>query len=285
MKLKHAPILALPTEYREKLDLALVKNTSTKVVAESIKNDGFFSETSVPTLARALRAYKRDTITVNEIARREAYENHANPKTRARVREVVDALQLHSDWVRLLDSRKAAYERAAEQLKSSPGMAGLSDTLRKAAESLHVMYRDHTKFLMDTGLIRRAPVDIHIRAEHVVIGSDKDASQLLEALYEYLGRTPDPTGLLAGGIDYVQRSLKDREPLEPEMQALIDSVRADLRAIPRKALPPPTVEAEPRSRIPTEFDVDPNEPCVIIDTTRRIDDEPIHEINPQELRW
>jgi hypothetical protein len=191
----HELIRSLPAEALEKLDRMLIKETSAVECAQWLHAQGLCSKVNSSSLARAVRRYKLDEITVHEAARREALSRAASPVARKALREKIDAYQMHADWVKLLDHRRAVYEKAADAVKNAPGIAALSDTLRRAARDLHDMYRDHTRFLMDAGLIPRAPQQLHVSADLIVVHDHRQAVALLEALsdfYQRQGEEPHP---------------------------------------------------------------------------------------------
>lgn len=224
-------ITSLPAEVLQRLDLALTKGGSTGAAAKQLKADGYFPNLNAESLARTLRNYKRDRITLHEVSRREALARTKNPATRKALREMIDAYQMHADWVNLLNHRKVVYEKAAEAVKNAPGVAALSDTLRRAARDLHDMYRDHTRFLMDAGLIPRAAQHVHITSEQIVIGSDRDAMAVLEALISYVGRNPEDR-YLSQAAHSVASMLTMREALA-DCRAIVNDDEPKRLPLPR----------------------------------------------------
>src|SRR5688572_9128526 len=91
-RMAHELIRSLPVDTVQKLDVMLVKNTTATECAKWLHAQGLCSKVNGASLARALRRYKLDSITLHEAARREAVAN-APERVRARVKEQVTAME------------------------------------------------------------------------------------------------------------------------------------------------------------------------------------------------
>jgi hypothetical protein len=196
-------------------------------------------------LQRAIRRYRHDVISVNEAARVEAMKK-ASPRVRALVKRHVDALSVHATYEKLVNDWKTSHFELVAKMKGS-GMTAMSSAVGASTMRGQRLLDGYAKFCFETGLIRKAPTEVHIRAEHVVIADDRDAQQLIDALLSYIARDPERLSFLMESTTSVERMLQAPrpEPLPEDAARVLANARrlmAEAHAEKQaKALPPPTV--------------------------------------------
>jgi hypothetical protein len=215
-------IRSLPPDSRQQLDVMLVQGKTARECVVWLRAQGLCSQIGEASLCRAVRRYRVDAISIPEAARAEAMQK-APPRLRARIAEQVTAHEQLAKLKKIAQSRDKAFWVAVE--KTPPGLAAVSESLRKSAESAFAMHERITRLAMDCGIVPRAAQQIHITAEAVVIANDRDAQQLFEALYAYFARTVDR-----------DRSLHSRSHTEGELAAVEDLLA--MRAFPKPTMVP-----------------------------------------------
>jgi hypothetical protein len=209
----------------------------------------------LPTLARAIREYRTDTITIPTEARRQAFEQHADPRSRARVRELVDAHEIHARMKRNIDEAERAHFALVEQMKKLGPLAAISDKVRQSSTTLSRLWTEYLAFLFESGLLPKAPTVHHVLAAQIVIKDEKDAGQVLQALIDFMNRAQDVHPFLPGAVAGVQRMLEGPKPVEPDHEALIEArrrhadeaiARMEARIAELTVQPPEPEDDEPR---------------------------------------
>lgn len=233
---KHAALLALPPPVLQELDNDLRKALPTKVLAERLHAQGYMKDTSAPSLGRELRAYRKDCIAIPEAARVTSIQRSPNPETQALILKKADQWDAHARWMRLIQDAERRYWKMVGPFKDSPLPP---DHVKIAARDMHKMYESYTKFLLETGAIRRAPTQHqHIVASMVQISSVEDAGQLIQALSTWL----------AGNEERIPHYMyANLEHLVNTMS--VDALLADLREVAKDYCPTPEQREESARRV------------------------------------
>jgi hypothetical protein len=268
----HALIRGLPPDDRQQLDVMLVQGKPMGEVVAHLRGKGLLPQLSEPSLRRALRRYRLDTVSIPEAARVKAMEK-APPRLRARIAEQTSAHEQLAKMKNIATSRDKAFWAAVE--KTPVGLAAMSETLRKSAESAFAMHERVTRLAMDAGIIPRAAQQVHITAEMVVVRDERDASALIEALIAYVGRTREirrDHGLLEEQIGSVQQLLNPPERVEPEpLSENALHVLADMRRLMAEA----KAERVAKITAPAAVPVEDDGPAVFIDDDDQIEIVPL----------
>lgn len=184
---KHDRLLKLGADRVEKIKHDLLRGVPATEIANQIADAAPFAGMKLDAIERAVRRFRMDEVDIPTAAKQKSIERADQPK---RQEKILSKAEKFDAVAAQLDLLEAQQKRVRKWLES--GGASLPSTaIRADMDLLNKIIRDYQNVCLETGLLRRVPKQLDIRAEFVVIDeSNFDAllNRMRDWLYENSNR-------------------------------------------------------------------------------------------------